>query len=141
MLEPIHYYGYYHVIQKVQFRFQIMAFLTNSLYFILLLYIWFQTLNPRVQCLKHLSLDHGLPKKKEIMLFINKSNNILLHVALIVQKRMNHTFYLSLNISTQNKRTKTSKLKIKKAINKDIWQMDQLYIECTFFWEPLGKSF
>lgn len=94
MLEPIHYYGYYHVIQKVQFRFQIMAFLTNSLYFILLLYIWLQTLNPRVQCLKHLSLDHGLPKKKEIMLFINKSNNILLHVALIVQKRMNHTFYL-----------------------------------------------
>lgn len=75
------------------------------------------------------------------MLFINKSNNILLHVALIVQKRMSHTFYLSLNISTQNKRTKTSKLKIKKAINKDIWQMDQLYIECTFFWEPLGKSF
>lgn len=113
MLEPIHYYGYYHVIQKVQFRFQIMAFLTNSLYFILLLYIWLQTLNPRVQCLKHLSLDHGLPKKKEIMLFINKSNNILLHVALIVQKRMNHTFYLSLNISAQNKRTKTSKLKIK----------------------------
>lgn len=37
MLEPIHYYGYYHVIQKVQFRFQIMAFLTNSL----LLYLTF----------------------------------------------------------------------------------------------------